>query len=264
MDIVNKVVRHDTYGKGKICEVKDDIITIQFDSTEKSFIYPDAFKEHLFLTEKKSKQYIEKILEEMEMEKQLQLKKEILEAEKRKLFRTLPLNDNAQAAFAFIHNDKQKAAESGCVSVGNFRSGYNRGNPRIPARIYPNSACLLTFREKKDPEEARYIWGAFMAHDDFIGSECTDGIVPAHKKYRIVLDENERKEFLFWKYFPNDSKNKSLRWGSVEFKYFSNMTMSHILHDIIKAKRGTAEQQLCEEFFEYFCELNKIDKQQIS
>jgi hypothetical protein len=39
--------------------------------------------------------------------------------------------------------------------------------------------------------------------------------------------------------------------------------MAHILRDILAAKSGTEEQRLCEDFIDYFCELNKIDKKQL-
>jgi len=262
MDIVNKTVQHKTFGRGKICELKDNIVFVQFGQAVRKFIFPDAFKEYLFLIEKQSRQYVDKILADIDADIKSQRKKEQRESEKMKLLRSLPMNANSQAAFGFFYNERKKAAESWNVTVGNFRSGYNRGQPRIPSRIYPNSACLLTFREKNDQEEKRYIWGTFMVKEDFVGSECTDGIIPAHEKYRIMLTEDESEEFGFWKYFAHypGSKNK---WGLVEFKYFSNMTMAHILHDILVIKRGTDQQHLCEEFIDYFCELNKINNKQI-
>ncbi len=261
MDIVNKSVRHDTFGTGKISDLKDEIISVRFNSAVRKFIFPDAFKEHLILTDKKSRQYVDEILEESERERQITIKEEILESEKRKLFGSLPLSDNSQAAFAFNYNNRLKTEESRCVSSGIFRSGNSRGLPRTPSRIYPNSACVLTYRDKHEPEETRYIWGVFMANEDFVGPECSDGIIPAHDKYWIVLSDDECKKFSFWKYFSDSRNNESLKWGSVELKYFSNVTMSQILHDIFELRRRTDQRQLCEEFFDYYCELNKIDKQ---
>lgn len=262
MDIVNKTVQHKTYGRGKIYELKDNIVSVQFGQAVKKFIFPDAFREYLFLIEKQSRQYVDKILADIDADIKSQREKEQRESEKMRLLRNLPLNATSQAAFGFLHNDRKKAAENWNVSVGNFRSGFNRGQPRIPSRIYPNSACLLTFREKNDQEEKRYIWGTFMVREDFVGPECTDGIIPAHEKYRIMLTEDESEKLGFWKYFAHDPGSKN-KWGLVESKYFSNMTMAHILHDILVIKRGTDQQQLCEEFVDYFCELNKINNKQI-
>lgn len=262
MDIVNKTVQHKTFGRGKICELKDNIVSVQFGQAVRKFIFPDAFRGYLFLIEKQSRQYVDKILADIDANIKSQREKEQRESEKMRLLRSLPLNATSQAAFGFFYNDRKKVAESWNVTVGNFRSGYNRGQPRIPSRIYPNSACLLTFRKKNDQEEKRYIWGTFMVNEDFIGPECADGIIPAHEKYRIMLAEDESEKFGFWKYFAHDAGSQN-KWGSVEFKYFSNMTMAHILHDIWVTKRGTDQQQLCEEFVDYFCELNKINNKQI-
>lgn len=262
MDIVNKTVQHKTFGRGKICELMDNIVSVQFGQAVKKFIFPDVFREYLFLIEKQSRQYVDKILADIDADIKLQREKEQRESEKMRLLRSLPLNANSQAAFGFFYNDRKKVAENWNVFLGDFRSGYNRGKPRIPSRIYPNSACLLTFREKNDQEEKRYIWGVFMARENFVGPECTDGIIPAHEKYRIILTENESKDLEFWKYFSNEPGSQR-KWGSVEFKYFSNMAMAHILHDILAIKHDTDQQQLCEEFVDYFCELNKINNKQI-
>jgi hypothetical protein len=262
MDIVNKTVQHKTFGRGKICELMDNIVSVQFGQAVKKFIFPDVFREYLFLIEKQSRQYVDKILADIDADIKLQREKEQRESEKMRLLRSLPLNANSQAAFGFFYNDRKKVAENWNVFLGDFRSGYNLGKPRIPSRIYPNSACLLTFREKNDQEEKRYIWGVFMARENFVGPECTDGIIPAHEKYRIILTENESKDLEFWKYFSNEPGSQR-KWGSVEFKYFSNMAMAHILHDILAIKHDTDQQQLCEEFVDYFCELNKINNKQI-
>ncbi len=51
MDIINKPVLHKTYGEGKICEVTDQVVTVHFADTEKRFVFPDAFREHLILSD---------------------------------------------------------------------------------------------------------------------------------------------------------------------------------------------------------------------
>lgn len=262
MEIVNKTVQHRTYGMGKISKLEGNIISVQFGQAVKKFIFPDAFRDYLFLIDKQSRQYVDGILSGIDAEIRSQKEKEERESEKTRLLRSLPLNANSQAAFGFFYNDRKKAAESWSVAVGNYRSGYNRGQPRIPSRIYPNSACLLTSCEKKGLEEKRYIWGVFMVREDFIGPECTDGIIPAHEKYRILLTEHESQGFGFWRYFAHEPGIQG-KWGLVEYKYFSNLTMAHILYDILAIKQGTDQHQLCEEFISYFCELNKIDKKLI-
>jgi hypothetical protein len=259
MNIINKTVRHKTFGEGKVCEVNESFVSVQFGSRVRKFIFPDAFREYLILVENQSRKYVDEMLTEMDEVLKLKKEKEQREMESKRLLRSLPLNENAQVAFGFFYNDKQKVLEDFAVTTGISRSGQSRGKPRIPSRVYPNSACLLTFRERNEREEKRYIWGVFMAGEDFIGSQCSDGIIYAHEKYRIILTEEERENFEFWKYFADASRD-SKKWGLAEFRYFSNATMALILNDIHKVKQGTDEQQLCEDFLNYFCSLNRIDK----
>ncbi len=58
--------------------------------------------------------------------------------------------------------------------------------------------------------------------------------------------------------FINAPDSQKTKWGSGEFKYISNMKMALILRDISLLKRGTDQQKLCEDFLEYYCDLNKI------
>ncbi len=259
MDIINKPVLHKTYGEGKICEVTDQVVTVHFADTEKRFVFPDAFREHLILSDAGSRKYVEKVISDIDGEKQKRYQKEILEAEHKRLLESLPLSENAQAAFGFIYNDEQKVIRERCVFTGIYRSGINHGQPRVASRFYPNTACLLTRRNKKEPEENRYIWGVFMVRDDFVGAKCEDGIIRAHDKYQIFLSEQEREQLLFWKYFEPAGDGAGRKWGTVEFKYLPNPTMARILGDICRIKYETDQRRLCEQFIEYFCGLNKID-----
>ena len=141
-----------------------------------------------------------------------------------------------------------------------YLSGSNYGKPRIASDIYPNTACILTGLDKGAPEENRYIWGVFMVEDDFVGSECTDGIIPAHPKYRLELSGEHYDRFLFWNFFEPPSRSKKPVWGSREFRYVSNWKTAHLLIDIYSATHGP-KKQLCREFFEYFCQLNKFSSE---
>lgn len=261
MNLVNKPVEHEVYGEGTICAYDENVVSVRFGSGVKRFVFPDAFRNYLVLTDKKSRNYVGGILNEIDEEMKSKIEQSILAAEKKQLLKRLPTSSTSQAAFGFIENDREKVLDSWTIFAGNYRSGYNRGKPRTPSRISPNSACLLTCRDEDALEEKRYIFGVFMVEEDFFGSECSDGIVPAHNKYRIILNDEESKEFLFWKYFDPGDKGK--KWGSVEVKHFSNSTMATILYDILLTKRNTDEQKLCQEFFDYYCKLNKINKKKI-
>ncbi len=259
MDLIDKRVRHKVFGVGKICELRDDVVAVQFGSEVKKFVFPDAFKEYLIMTEKRSRDYVDDLLDKMDAEIALEREAAILTEEKRRALDTLPLHTNSQAAFKCVENEKQRIFENGAVFTGNYLSGANRGNPRKPSRVYPNSVCLLTSCGEKESEENRIIWGAYMVRDDFVGPDCSDGLIPAHERYRIVLNEAESSSLLFWD-FMDSSGSQHLKWGSTEMKYFSNKTMADILNNILSMKRGTDDERLCKDFLRYFCKLNKIDR----
>lgn len=48
-ELINVAVTHKTIGAGKIINVKNGYITIQFDRSEKKFLFPDAFEKLLIL-----------------------------------------------------------------------------------------------------------------------------------------------------------------------------------------------------------------------
>lgn len=261
MDLMNRTVRHELFGEGTIVQWDDAVVSVQFGSTEKKFVFPDAFREHLILTDKTSMQYVNKILSKADREVQLKRERDSYEAEKRKVLQSLPMHEKSQAVFGLVENRMQDVLDSWSVFAGNYCSGHNRGKPRVPSRIYPNSACLLTECGKEDGEEDRTIRGIFMVKEDFIGPDCSDGMIPAHEKYRIILSEDERRQFRFWDYFDRPGNKK---WGLVEIKYVSNLIMACILSDILSVKHSADQLQLREEFFQYFCKLNKINRNQFA
>jgi hypothetical protein len=261
MDLINSKVQHKVFGTGRILGLNDNIVSIQFGVETRKFIFPDAFRNYLNMTEQRSRKYIDGILNEIDTKSLQKKEAEARAEEKRRTLERLPFHALSQAAFQFVENDKQRVLKSWSVFTGNYRTGMNRGKPRIPSRIYPNSACLLTGCNKNDSEEKRYIWGVYMVRDDFFGTDCMDGQIPAHDDYRMILNDTESENLLFWNMAGVNSISK---WGSAEMKYLSNRTVASILHNILLMKQGTDQEQLCEEFLDYFCKLNKIDKEQIA
>ncbi|HHT53688.1 MAG TPA: hypothetical protein GX011_01975 [Clostridiales bacterium] len=260
MNLINKTVRHRILGEGTITDIQDRVVFIRFGEELKKFAFPDAFSKHLNLEDKKCKTYVDNLLAEYNKEAELLRKKEQQEIEKRRLHAKLPLNDNSQAAFGFIYNDRQKVLQDWTVTTGTYLSGSNFGKPRVASDIYPNTACILTCLDKGEPEENRYIWGLFMVQDDFVGSECTDGIIPAHPDYRLELSDERKDRFLFWRYFEPPVAGKKPSWGSKEFRYVSNWKTAHLLLDIYSVAQEP-EKQLSRDFFEYFCRLNKFNSE---
>ncbi|MGI6166946.1 MAG: hypothetical protein ACOYIA_02255 [Eubacteriales bacterium] len=260
MELINKTVRHKILGEGTITGIQDRVVFVEFSGELKKFAFPDAFSEHLCLVDKKCKAYVDRLLDKYNREIELLREAEQQELEKRRLHAKLPISDNSQAAFSFIHNDRQKVLRDWAVTTGTYLSGSNYGKPRIASEIYPNTACILTYLDKNNPEEKRYIWGLFMVSDDFVGAECTDGIIPAHPEYRLELPAETKGRFLFWQHFEPTPLGKRPHWGSREFRYVSNWKTANLLLDIYCTLHGP-KKQLCREFFEYFCRLNKFSSE---
>ncbi len=260
MNLINETVRHKTLGEGIITDIQDRIVNIQFNNGQRKFIFPDSFKDHLSLTDHSSQKYLDNVIAQYSKNEELKQSKEKQELEKRRLHARLPICENSQAAFGLIFNDKQKVLDDWFVTTGSYLSGGSKGQPRIPSEIYPNTACILTQLDKNDPEENRYIWGLFMVRDSFVGSECSDGIIHAHEKFRIVQSKEDRNQFLFWKYFEPSLQEKRSGWGTGEFKYVSNWKTANLILDIYKVRQGP-EKQHCKDFFEYFCRLNKFNSE---
>lgn len=256
MDIMNKTVLHRVFGAGVVCGLVGNVISVRFGGEVRRFLFPDAFRDFLTTTDPQSGNAIGSLLVQLEATASAQRRRARQKEERRRLLQRLPLNPSAQAAFGFLYNDRQKAAADWRVSTGCFRSGFNRGQPRVPARLYPNSACLLTRRVPDAPEETRQIWGAFMVREDFIGPDCADGVIPAHARYRLLLPESAELP-RFWDYFPGEGVSVR-KWGPAEFRYFSNAAMARMLRDIRALLQGTDKEPLCGEFLDYFCTLNKI------
>ena len=79
-------------------------------------------------------------------------------------------------------------------------------------------------------------------------------MIPSHEKYRIQLADKE--VLMYWDYFSDE--NGVSKWGNVELKYFSNLTMQKILWDMKQAVKDPGCRQEAEEFYQYFCLVNKL------
>lgn len=260
MNLVNKTVRHKILGEGIIVDIQDRYVDIQFSQGKKKFVFPDSFKDHLSITDNYSKQYLNNLIAKNSRDIEIKLSKEKQDLEKRRLHARLPISENSQVAFTC--DNKQKVIEEWCVETGTYLTGSNCGKPRKASEIYPNSLCILTHLDKNEPEEKRYIWSIFMVRDNFVGSECTDGVIYAHEKYRLLLSSEKTNKFFFWQYFEPSAKEKTSGWGSVKFKYVSNWKTANLLLDIYNKQQGY-DKQFCKEILEYFCRLNKFNSEML-
>lgn len=54
-----------------------------------------------------------------------------------------------------------------------------------------------------------------------------------------------------------------MTWNTGRHRYFDNVWMAQILRDIVSLKENPEEQENAQQFFEYFCQMNRIKKEEI-
>lgn len=273
MNLINEKVIHKTFGEGNVVKYNDSYIIIKFKSGTKKFIFPDAFKRYIRLIDERATDLVGKKIQEKDEElkkEALRLQKEralirerhqILEREK--LMKNRKIHPELQAVFWCEAEEEDKIFAEWRVFVGEIKSGKKKGQPRRLSRINQNSACLLTKREPDMLEEDRRILGLFMVDEAFDGRLCEDGYIPAHREYRLRLSEDESKKMLFWNYYVNRRFPNMITWNSGRQRYFDNIWMAQILQDIISLKEEPQEREKAQLFFKYFCEINRINKDEL-
>ena len=274
MDLVNKQVIHERFGKGNVVLNSDSLIEIHFPSGNRKFVFPDAFKTHLTLIDQRAansvNQMIEKsekenINEELELEKvkALQHKEQLRLLDRERFMKNHKINPSSQVVFRCEAQDKNNVFTQWRVFTGVVKNGVKEGQTKQPTRMYQNSACLLTAIDPDMPEKDRRILGVYMVNDAFIGKLCEDGFIPAHPEYRLRLSEQESEKMLFWNYYVNENYPHNMTWNSGEYRYFDNVWMAQILRDIVLLKKDPQEREFVKHFFEYFCQMNRIGEEEI-
>ena len=274
MNLINKKVTHKRFGTGSIVKHNDSSIEINFATENKMFVFPDVFGEHLTLHDKSVAHSFEKILQEKELErkeeelkkeeeKELQRKNQELRLGHEKLMKNHKLHPESQMVFWCDTEEQISSFSEWKVFSGEIKSGNNKGKPNKPIRLHQNSAVLLTEIDSSMPEKDRRILGVYMVNEDFIGKLCEDGYIPAHSKYRLQLTEQESDQMLFWNYYVNEKFPQKMTWNTGKYRYFDNLWMAQILHDIVSLKSDPMEQELAQEFFEHFCKMNQITEQDL-
>ena len=269
MNLINKKVIHKHFGTGSVVNQNDSSVEINFESGDKKFVYPDVFANHLTLDDISDARLLEKIIlkkeseqreKEDRLEEQRKLKREeqVTRLEHERIMKNHKLHHESQMVFWCDQEEQQSSVLDWKVFAGVLKSGNNKGKPNKPSRLYQNSAVLLTAVDLGMLEKDRRILGVYMVNEEFIGKLCEDGEIPAHNKYRIKLTEEESEKLLFWHYYINEKFPEKMAWSTGKYRYFENLWMAQILLDIIALKTDPNEQELAQQFFKYFCKLNKI------
>ncbi len=270
MNMLNKQVIHKNYGKGKVVEHNDDYIEINFVTGNKKFIYPDAFGKFLTLTDKTTADSVDKIKQKKESDLkaiEVELQKErdtqqqaIIRAH---FIKNLKIHPSAQVAFQCEPEEQKSVFDDWRVSASTSQESADSIKHKLPPRMLANSACLITANDSAKSEKERYIVGAFLVTDDFDAKQNEDGNIYAHPQYRIQLSPQESKNMLFWNYYSNGKFPSTITWGKAKYRYFDNIVMAQILRDIVLLKKKPQEQQEAQNFYEYFCMVNKLEEKDV-
>ena len=273
MDLVNKKVIHEIFGKGNVVKYSESYIKINFKSGEKRFSFPDAFSEYITFTDEDATNLInekikvkdeERAKEELILEEERALEQErqnILNQKKR--IKSGKVSSEIQSVFWCDPDVKDEVFTDWKIFTGEIKSGKNKGQPRKLPRMNKASGCLLTERTDDMPEEDRRILGMFMPIQSFDGRLCEDGYIQAHPEYRIQLSEEESEKMLFWNYYVDKKSTTKTIWNSGRQRYFDNMWMAQILRDVVDLTEENEEQGEAQAFFDYFCKVNFINKDEI-
>ncbi len=253
MDIQGQAVSHRTFGRGVITALSESTVTVRFDTGEKRFLYPDAFRQHLVLKDDGIRENVRIKMEERRIAEERRRKLQQAEQERRRKLRDFSVRVNSHAVFDIDPARAAQACGPWSVSTGRYISGHSRGKPRIAERLKPNSACLLSALPAGEPEQSRRILRAFMARADFFGEDCGTGLIEGHPEYRMSVPDGQT--LMLWEYFDQDA---AVRWGGAAFKYCSAAAMNRILAEMAQMNAGTENAAAALDFYRYFCRMNRV------
>ena len=252
MQLVGQKVSHAKFGKGVVSEHNGNVVIVDFAGEQKKFSYPGAFKKFLKLEDEDKQEAITEKFDELMEERKVEKLKVQKQKEREIHLRSIKVLPESQGAFNVSEAEAADVVKGGEIHTGVYVSGKSKGEPRVPKKLRPNSACIITCVPEGGKEADRYIAGIFMVEEDFYGKDALDGAIRGHEKYRLAMPEGSRVSF--WKYFGHSMKQA--RWGSVDFKYVNNYDVKEMLEDARHVFAGTEKEALYRDFNEYFMMIN--------
>ncbi len=269
MDLVDKQVAHEVFGEGKVVKCDDSYVKVSFLSGHREFVFPDAFGKYLTLVDPKARSFVGRLVQRKtkelkERQEKLEELRNLREARRRRRVelerrKGRKIHPQSQSVFWCEKEEHDSIFEEWSVSTGVIGSGPRAGEPRRLSRVGLNTACLLTARDRDEPEKKRRILGAFMIG----GAMSNDGRICAHPEYRLRLSNQESQKMLFWNYYVNTRYPHKMTWNTGRHRYFDNIWMAQILQGIVSMKEGPQEQELAQRFLRYFCSMNDIEEDEI-
>lgn len=147
--------------------------------------------------------------------------------------------------------------------AGIVQSGVNKGKPMVLRQARVNGLAVLTTRLPTASDDDRFIFAVFLIDESHEGDSKEEGYVSAHPKYRLQLSQPEAEQLKFWDYYFNPKKPEKIVFGSGLHRYLTDTQSAQILKKISEVKTGTSQEELAQEFFEYYCRIKKLDKDRI-
>lgn len=143
--------------------------------------------------------------------------------------------------------------------AGVTQSGVNKGKPMKLKNVKINSLAMLTTKLPNTKDKDRFIFALFLVGENFQGDTRNEGYVEADPKYRIQLSLEEARKLKFWDFYFNPNKPERIVLGSGLHRYLTDIQSAQVLKKICEIKRGTLDEALANEFLEHYCEINKLD-----
>lgn len=128
--------------------------------------------------------------------------------------------------------------------------------PMTLPRVQTHSLCVLTTRLPYMDEKDRFIFAVFLVDDTFVGNDKNDGYVTTSSKFRLSFSMEEAQKLKYWNYCVNSNKPEKISWNQGLYRYIDDVQVSQILRDIVKLKKGTKDEELSVELYDYFLQIN--------
>lgn len=284
MDMVGKKVTHSIFGEGHVTEQNDISIMVDFGGEVKRFLYPQAFDHHLIAMDDEIHETLSERAEEL-IDEEEKKRQEDVEARRQERLRdpeVIAKREKArrssaagkQKAIAFRYEDivSQEEGEEDerdpnvlpaidewKVDAGYYKSGNREGKPIVMREARRNAVALLTYVKPDQKEEERVIFALFLAGKAFEGDDRNAGYLESDGRYRLELTQEEAGQLLYWNYYSNKNRSPRTTWGSGQFRYIEQEVAAQVLREAAELKKGTEDEELAEEFFLHFCELQNIN-----
>ena len=92
--------------------------------------------------------------------------------------------------------------------AGSIENGIDSGKLKTLRNVRKGSLAIMTTRDPDMAEYSRYIFGAFLIDEYFVGDQVECGYVACQSEWEIELRPAEAHQMLFWNYYFNKMRLK--------------------------------------------------------